>query len=228
MRPPTLRHFADRETLDAKLAAFLGRFTADAALGTHAIILAGGSTPMPAYRSLAAKTAPAPAGLHLGFTDERLVHPDSPDSNLGNTLPLIEALALPDERVFTVPHELAPDAAAAAYGDALRDFSESGGSFSLAVLGMGSDGHTCSLFNITDAEEEDRWAIPVTDRPDHPRVSITRRVLKLCDKLLFVVAGENKADILVQFIADPLSTPAGCAVAGHPAIEIWTELSRKQ
>ena len=54
---------------------------------------AGGRTPLAAYRlcagMLAAERSAPPAGLHLTFSDERMVPDDAPESNYGAVRPLL-------------------------------------------------------------------------------------------------------------------------------------------
>jgi len=86
--------FQARAELDAALAERLGR--ALSAPGATAIMLAGGTTPLPAYRTLAAAALRHDDRLHVLFSDERYVPADSPASNFHQARALLEVLALPD------------------------------------------------------------------------------------------------------------------------------------
>ena len=104
----TTRHFATRAELDAALAERLGRCLADSQVATAAaaVMLSGGTTPLPAYRALAQRRIVPGAQLHVLFSDERYVPATSPASNYHQSEPLLQALALPAERVLRVRTEL--------------------------------------------------------------------------------------------------------------------------
>src|SRR6202049_4852935 len=103
------RRFSSRAALDAALAQRLGQ--AIAANGASAIMLSGGSTPLPAYRALARGPLPHDERLHILFSDERYVPSDSDASNYHQSRPLLDVLALPATAVARVRTELPLDEA---------------------------------------------------------------------------------------------------------------------
>jgi 6-phosphogluconolactonase len=216
------RRFADRDALLDALAARL-----ESALtqnGPRAIMLSGGSTPMPAYRALAARAvAPAP-GLYLFFSDDRYVPSTSEASNYYQSRPLLDALALPTEQVLRVRTELPLDAAADDYERRLAEIAGRGVHCELGLLGLGADGHTASLFNAADlARAVGRRALPV-HRPDgRDAVSVSPAVLAEVAQLVFVVAGAEKRTALAALLARDPALTACAAVAARPTIEVWTE-----
>ena len=107
------RRFDGRKAL---LDALAGRL--EAALtetGPRAIMLSGGSTPMPAYRALAARAVKPAPELYIFFSDDRYVPSTSEASNFYQSRPLLDALALPPEQVLRVRTELPLDEAAQDY-----------------------------------------------------------------------------------------------------------------
>ena len=100
----TTRIFQARAELDAALAERLGR--ALSGPGATAVMLAGGTTPLPAYRTLAAAGLRHDDRLHVLFSDERYVPADSPASNYHQARALLDVLALPDESLLRVRTEL--------------------------------------------------------------------------------------------------------------------------
>ncbi len=190
----------------------------------QAIMLAGGSTPMEAYRRLAA-LKPRPAGdLHLFFSDDRHVPPDSPKSNYGNTRHLFNALGLGPEQIIRVYGEQPLTQAVEHYDRDLAALVEQGPRFSLGLLGLGADGHTASLFTPAHvAQGRGRSAIGV-DRPDGMQgVSVTSDFLLRIERLVFLVSGADKKPMTDALLRNTLSITAGLATAQHPNVELWMD-----
>ena len=214
--------FASRAELDAALAARLAG--ALAAPGAHAVMLSGGSTPMNAYRTLARGPLAHDERLHLLFTDERYVPADSPQSNYYESRDLLQALALPDEELLRVRTELALDAAAADYETRLTTLLSSGVHVTLGLLGLGADGHTCSLFSAGDLERaRGRYALPV-QRPDGmSAVSVAPEFLATVAEPVFVVAGADKRDVVRALVARSPQLTAWRAISGCARVELWMD-----
>lgn len=71
--------------------------------------------------------------------------------------------------------------------------------FDMLLLGMGPDGHTCSLFpGHKLIEENSVWVAPITDSPKPPlaRITITFPVINNARHCIFAMAGEGKAEML--------------------------------
>lgn len=182
-----------------------GRFTA---------ALSGGSTPEGLYRLLAEEPYRNQVPwqqVHLFWGDERCVPPDDPGSNYRMAeQTLLRHVPVPPENVHRVQGELAPEQAARAYGRDLEDFFCGPHTrFDLMLLGLGSDGHTASLFPGSVAlQEETRLVAAVEaqyeDRPAS-RITLTLPAINTSRHVLFLVSGSSKAEILHQV----LSTPGG-------------------
>ena len=216
----TTRHFATRASLDGALEERLRQ--AIAAPGATAIMLSGGSTPLPAYRSLAHGPLPHDDRLHVLFTDERYVPADSAQSNYYQSRPLLDALALPDESLLRVRTELPLDEAAADYEQRLAALLSAGVHIGLGLLGLGRDGHTCSLFTAADvARARGRYALPV-QRPDGmAAVSVTPELLATVREPLFVVAGGDKHAAIAALENRDMELTAWRAVQECPSVELW-------
>lgn len=160
------------------------------------LALAGGVTPRPFYERLASIDYPW-SEVDVLFTDERCVPADHPDSNVGMVDEVLLSRLDPSPRVHRMPGETCdPNTHEAelrrAFG-ALR--------LDLAVLGLGEDGHTASLFPGDPVlEERVRWVARIA-RPDHPRLTLTVPVLSSSRLALFLVAGEGKRDALARLMA---------------------------
>src|SRR6516164_1566274 len=172
----TTRRFDSRGALDAALTERLGG--AIAAAGASAIMLSGGTTPLPAYRALGSRPLPHDERLHVLFSDERYVPSDSEASNYRQARPLLDALALAPQSLLRVRTELPLGEAAADYERSLEALLKSGVPIGLGLLGLGADGHTASLFSAADlARARGHLAIPV-GRPDGmSAVSVTPQLL---------------------------------------------------
>ncbi len=215
----TTRRFPSRAALDAGLAQRLGQ--AISANGASAIMLSGGTTPLPAYRALARGPLPHDR-LHILFSDERYVPSDSDASNYHQSRPLLDALALPATAVARVRTELPLDEAARDYERQLAALLDSGVRVGLGLLGLGADGHTASLFGAADLERaRGRLAIAV-HRPDGmSAVSVTPDLLARVEEPVFVVAGSGKHDALQALTAQDRNLTAWRAVQGCPRVQLW-------
>jgi 6-phosphogluconolactonase len=216
--------FDDQAALTQALAARLERVVS-AAAGPRALMLSGGQTPLPAYRALAARRPPVGEGLAIVYSDDRYVPADSPGSNFYHKRALVEALALPEERVLRVHTELPLAQAAADYDARLGELAQHRVPIVLGLLGLGADGHTASLFNAQDlARAEGQRAIAV-HRPDgRDAVSVTPTVLAGVRELVFVVVGAEKRAALAAFLSDSALSTARQAVRGAASLEVWCDL----
>ncbi|HEX4388154.1 MAG TPA: 6-phosphogluconolactonase [Steroidobacteraceae bacterium] len=214
------RRFSARSELDAALAERLGR--ALATPGASAVMLAGGQTPLPAYEVLARAGVRHDDRLHVLFSDERYVAPDSPRSNYYQARALLDVLALPPESLLRVHTEQPLDEAAADYDAQLSALLSSGVHIGLGLLGLGADGHTASLFNEADVvRARGRYAIPV-QRPDGlAAVSVTPDLIATVREPVFVVAGPGKEAALRALAGKDLGLTAWRAVQGCGEVELW-------
>jgi 6-phosphogluconolactonase len=215
----TTRRFPSRAALDAALAQRLGQ--ALCANGASAIMLSGGTTPLPAYRALARGPLPHDR-LHILFSDERYVPSDSDASNYHQSRPLLDALALPATAVARVRTELPLDEAARDYDRQLAALLDSGVRIGLGLLGLGADGHTASLFGAADLERARGHLAIAVHRPDGmSAVSVTPDFLSRVEELLFVVAGSGKHDAIQTLTAQDPNLTAWRAVQGCPRVQLW-------
>jgi 6-phosphogluconolactonase len=219
------RLFESRAALESALVERLAR--AIAAPGVAAAhMLAGGSTPLPAYRALAARPPRRNPRLHVLFSDDRYVPADSPASNYHHIEPLLSALALPAAAVLRVRTELTLEDAASDYERQLATLLASGVRIGLGLLGLGADGHTASLFSAADIERgRGRLAIAV-HRPDGMSgVSVTPQLLAQVGEPVFVVAGEDKREAVRALLAEDMNLTAWRAVSGCARVELWVDRS---
>jgi 6-phosphogluconolactonase len=216
----SLLRFDSRAELDAALEARL--CAALTAPGPSAVMLAGGSTPMPAYRAVARRIGAHDDRLHVLFSDDRYVAADAAASNYFQSRPLLDVLGLPSESLLRVDTRLPLPQAAADYDRRLSAMLSSGVRIGLGLLGLGADGHTASLFTAADLERaRGRYAIAV-QRPDGlAAVSVTPELIATIGAPLFVLAGHDKQEALRRMLAHDESLVAWGAVQGCAQVELW-------
>ena len=220
----TLKRFADRAQLQSAVEERLQQVLAGTGVEHPAVMLSGGSTPIPAYLELATRhLTPAP-GLTLLFSDDRYVPSDSEHSNYHQSRPLFDSLGLPAGQVLRIRTELPLAQATADSEQRLSELLSAGRRITLGLLGLGADGHTCSLFSAADlTRARGQLAISV-HRPDgRDAVSVTPTVLQHVDQLIFVVAGTDKRTALDGLLRRQEGLTAWNAVRGCKAVEVWAD-----
>jgi 6-phosphogluconolactonase len=215
-----VHHFATRPELDVAIAERLALEIA--ASGARAIMLAGGSTPMPAYRALAQRGMHPADGLHLLFSDDRYVPSDAQASNYFQSRALIDELGLPPGAVLRVRTELPLEQAAQDYASRLGELLHASVPITLGLLGLGPDGHTASLFRPADLERAAGHLAIAVQRPDGMAgISTTPRLLGQVRKLVFAVVSEGKRDAVAALEAQDANLLAWRAVQECQEVELW-------
>ena len=197
---------ADIRVQEDPAAEAAERLAAAAGAGAH-IALAGGSTPKAAYERAATLDADWSRAT-LWFGDERCVPPDHEHSNFAMAQrALLERLAGAPPDVRRIEGERGPREAASAYERALGEAFGGDPELDLVLLGIGPDAHTASLFPRDAAlAERDRLAVAV-DTPGMPplvpRATMTLPVLSGAREVVFLVAGEDKAEAVRRAFGGP-------------------------
>jgi len=187
---------------------------AEQARAGGSIVLTGGSTPRLAYE-VAARPEPDWHRVSLWWGDERCVPPDDARSNYGMTkAALLDRLERQPAAIHRMQGELGRDAGADEYERELAG----AGAFDLVLLGLGPDGHVASLFpNFPTLDVTDRDAVgsEAGHEPFIDRITLTLPRLCATRELLFLVAGEDKADAVARALAAEPSreTPGSLARA---------------
>lgn len=183
--------------------------------GRFTVALSGGATPKALYGSLATKDLEW-GKVEVFFGDERCVSPERQESNFRMAQEaLLSRVPVPEENVHRIRGEAeSAEIAAAEYEAELRKvFGEGEGAprFDLMLLGLGADGHTASLFPGSPAlEETQRWvAANWVQRLSRTRITLTFPVLNRSAEVLFLVAGDEKAEAVRRAIE---GAPAGLEV----------------
>ena len=191
----------DIEVLDDPAAAVAERLVVAAAAGQH-IVLTGGSTPRAAYEQ-AADMGGDWSRATIWFGDERCVPPEHEHSNFGMAnaalLSRIEPAAVHRMKGELGPHDGARDYAQQldeAFGDGFLP------EFDLLLLGLGPDAHVASLFPGDPALGEQTKTVVGVETPGMaplvPRISLTLPVINAASEVVFLVAGEDKAEAVAR------------------------------
>lgn len=171
--------------------------------GRFTVALSGGSTPRALYELLAgdvyAPRTPWDAS-HIFWSDERSVPPESDESNYHLAYEaMLSRLPVPASQIHRMRGEDEPHRAAMDYERILvEEFDETPPRFDLILLGMGEDGHTASLFPGSSAlaESERLVAAPFVEKLNAHRLTMTLRTINAASSVIFMVAGEAKANAL--------------------------------
>jgi 6-phosphogluconolactonase len=223
---PTLQDAAAQRivTLAAAAVAERGRFLT---------AISGGSAPPGVFRRLTAEPLSHQvdwSAWSVLWADERYVPFSSDDSNyLLARASLLDHVPIPSDQVYPVATYYDDPAAAAAIYDRLTAnlLDLHAGRIDLALLGMGPDGHTASLFPGHPAltADPDALALVVDQAPKPPplRITLTAKALNTARHVLFLVAGADKAPLVHAALReqpDPYRLPA-CLIRPPDGAVTW-------
>ncbi|MBD0320360.1 MAG: 6-phosphogluconolactonase [Gemmatimonadetes bacterium] len=200
--------------------AAAGRFAemaraAVAERGRFSVALSGGTTPRLAYSLLADDPGIPWEGVHLFWGDERCVPPGHVRSNFGMAdRAFVSRVPIPPANVHRMRGELPPDEGARAYEAELEEFFGPGvPRFDLVHLGVGPDGHTCSLFPFDPLLlERGHSVVTALYRPlGEPRITFTMPVVNAAAQVEMLAPGADKAEVVWKVLEgprDPMRLPA--------------------
>jgi len=193
---------------------------------------AGGSTPSPIYRRLAQADLDW-SKVAVTLVDERHVPESSPDSNarlMRETL-----LTGPAAAARFIPlhySAVTVDRAAALAAKALQ----AEGPLDAVLLGMGEDGHICSMFPgsptlktlLTTALEPAVFGVPPGRdgmAPPQERISLNIPYLARARRVVLALTGAKKRAVFeAEATGDPAVQPIAALIAsGAPLEVLWTE-----
>ena len=232
---PRIETFPTVDVWAEAIAARLGETLGAALRDNGRAFLAGpgGTTPAPVYRHLLAMDLDW-ANIAVTLVDERYVPETSPDSNAR----LIRDVLLQDRAAAArfIPlytPEVTVDRAAAVAAHALAD---EGGRFDAVLLGMGEDGHICSMFPesptlktlLTPTLKPTVLGVPHGRdgmAPSLERLSINLPYLMQAGRVILGLKGAAKRRVFEeQAKGDPKVQPIAALIAANVPLEVlWTE-----
>jgi len=184
---------------------------AAAARGKALVALTGGSSAAPLFAELRGslrRRIPWDK-LHFFFTDDRAVPPSHPESNYGlaqrelfSQVPVLDTQV---HRMHGEANDLAEEAQR--YASAIRDLAGTPPRFDLVLLGLGPDGHICSLFagRESSAERGDEDLVRHVPAPEHvephlDRLTVTPFAVVTARSVVLQVSSGKKAAVLEQAV----------------------------
>jgi 6-phosphogluconolactonase len=179
--------------------------------GFFTVALSGGSTPKALYQLLVGLDVPWDR-THFFWSDERHVPPDHPDSNYRMAYEaMLSRVPVPENNIHRI-HGENPDAAAAA-----REYEQTLMPLDFILLGLGTDGHTASIFPGSDVLHETKRlvAAPWVEKLNTYRITMTLPLLNNAASVLFLVSGAEKAEIVKEVLEGPKQYPAQFVQPAH-------------
>ncbi|HEY3155772.1 MAG TPA: 6-phosphogluconolactonase [Candidatus Eisenbacteria bacterium] len=224
-----VRVFADRdEVARAGAEELLSTVAGATPERPRRILLSGGTTPEPMYRILASEPMKSRidwSSIEFYIGDERPVPPDHPESNFGLAYrALLEPLGLLAPRTYRIRGEASDlELAARRYEALIRArfaaASPADPAFDLVYLGLGEDGHTASLFpGVQIPDDPPRLVVAVwIEALQGMRATVTYRLLNAARRIVFLVAGQEKAAAVQRTLApsEGEETPAARVSPAH-------------
>ncbi|KAF8922339.1 hypothetical protein CPB85DRAFT_1372030 [Mucidula mucida] len=218
--PPVVYSFPSSDILVDSLAQFIVKAQKDSIdkKGRFTIALSGGSLPK-MLAGLIGRTGVKWDKWQVFYVDERVVPLDHPDPIPESHIHALDPSLLDDLEELSDAYEQ----------ELIGEFAQKDAArfpvFDLILLGMGTDGHTGSLFPGHELlSETDRWIAYLEDSPKPPtsRITFTYPVINHAARVAFVATGEEKAEMLSTVLDRPEEgLPASRVKPVHPGSIFW-------
>ncbi|OWF44258.1 6-phosphogluconolactonase-like [Mizuhopecten yessoensis] len=151
------------------------------------------------------------------FCDERHVPYDNPECTYQIYLSgLVRKVNMAESNIFPINPDLTVEEAANDYLKKIRTVfpGDSIPRFDMLLLGMGPDGHTCSLFpGHPLLQESSKIVVPISDSPKPPpsRVTMTYPIINNCACAVFASCGASKAEMVQRVLEGNEKSPLPAA-----------------
>ncbi|XP_011495319.1 PREDICTED: 6-phosphogluconolactonase [Ceratosolen solmsi marchali] len=148
------------------------------------------------------------------FCDERIVSFENGESTYGlYRASLIGKVPINEDQFIKIDPDLSAEDASKDYIKKMSVYfpPDSIPRFDVLLLGMGPDGHTCSLFpNHRLLEETSLWVCPINDSPKPPssRITLTFPVINNARACIFGVTGASKKEMVKRILKEKENLPA--------------------
>jgi 6-phosphogluconolactonase len=205
--------YADADSVAREAAALVAAEARAAVAARRRFVMAvsGGRTPWLMLRALAREDVPWDV-VHVVQVDERVAPEGDPDRNLTHLREnLLGQASLRPEQIHAMPVEASDlDVGAARYSVVLQQIAGSPPVLDLVHLGLGPDGHTASLVPgdpVLDITDQDVALTGVYQ--GRRRMTLTYPILNRSRRVLWLVTGKDKAEMIDRLYAGDTSIPAG-------------------
>jgi 6-phosphogluconolactonase len=211
--------FGDADSVARAAAAAIAADAraAVASRGRFSFAVSGGHTPWNMLRALAGEDVPW-ASVHLFQVDERIAPAGDPDRNLTHLREsFLQYVPLRPEQIHAMPVEVAElQAAARTYASELEAIAGSPAVLDLVHLGLGPDGHTASLVPGDPVLNDTAEDVALTGiYQGRRRMTLTYPILNRARRVLWVVTGGDKVEMLRRLRDGDVTIPAGRVRRDH-------------
>lgn len=201
--------FENLEKLAESLVSLIKSIEEETPVGEFmTLALSGGSSPKNIYDIITDKYSNKIDWnkIKIFWVDERCVSPEDEESNYRMTrIHLLDKIDIPSKQIFRIFGEHNPEDEAKRYGGIIADnlpIEESLPRFDMILLGIGTDGHTASIF---PGNNESFNSGKICETAVHPvtkqnRVTITGKVINNAKNVVFLVTGSDKSEIIASII----------------------------
>lgn len=180
------------------------------------LALSGGNTPRTIYEQWATiRDDTLWSKAHFFWGDERCVPPDDNDSNYKMAYEaFLSKINMKENQIHRIRGEADPEMEAKRYGDEIRNHLPAINGlprFDWILLGVGTDGHTASLFpnaenkkklpEVPSLREVDVCVVAQHPQTGQKRISLTLPVINNAKKVTFLVTGDEKAQIVHEIFS---------------------------
>lgn len=194
------------------------------------ISLSGGSTPKLLFKTLAKEPYKSQVrwkNLHFWWGDDRMVAPQDPESNYGEVQKLLfDHIQIPTENIHRIRGEEPVEQELKRFEQELSAVVP-GQVFDWIILGMGTDGHTASLFpHQTNFNDPNLAVIAKHPETGQIRISKTAKLIEQAKRITYLVTGTGKAEILKEIqtaLPEDLSYPAAKIQAKNGVTEWYLD-----
>ncbi|KAH7920086.1 6-phosphogluconolactonase [Leucogyrophana mollusca] len=232
---PVLYSFPSPEELVSPLADFVLKAQKESIdkKGRFTLAISGGSLPKQLKGLIKLGDAVKWSKWQVFYADERAVPLDHDDSNHRLCMAeLFSHVPIPQNNIHAIDTSYLDDLeelSDAYEKELIQEFAQKDSArfpvFDLILLGIGPDGHTCSLFPGHELlAEEDRWVAYIEDSPKPPpkRITLTYPVVNHAMRVAFVATGAGKIDILPAILDEPeKGLPASRVKPVYPGQVYW-------
>jgi 6-phosphogluconolactonase len=145
--------------------------------------------------------------MHFFWVDERMVSPTDPSSNYRAIKEILfNKIPIPEENIHRIKGEIVPQLEVQRYGNEILDNvgkkRNNLPEFDWILLGMGSDGHTASIFPNVELKDEYQKIVAVSKNPNSGqiRITMTESIINNADNVTFIMTGKDKAETVFEIL----------------------------